>query len=151
MSPAQASPNFGALLDKPSSDIERPKPLPQGTYICVVKGLPKFDKSSKKQTEYVEFILQPLQAAEDVDQDSLTEMGGIANKTIRATYYITEDALWRLKKFLTEDLQIEEGDNSLRQMIAETPGKQVAVFLKHQASDDGQSVYAQIASTAAVE
>lgn len=144
------TPNFGALLDKPSAEIERPKPLPQGTYTCVVKGLPKQDKSTKKGTEYVEFTLQPLAAGEDVDQEDLQAMGGFANKTLRATFYITEDAIWRLKKFL-DDLGIEEGDASLRQRIAEAPGRQVNVFVKHQASDDGQSVYAQIANTAAVE
>lgn len=145
------TPNFGVLLDKPSSEIEKPKPLPQGTYTCVVKGLPKFDKSSKKQTEFVEFSLQPLAAGDDVDQDDLQAMGGFANKTIRATYYITEDALWRLKKFLDDCGIEEEADESLRQRIERTPGTQVAAFLKHQASEDGQSVYAQLASTAAVE
>lgn len=145
-----ATPNFGALLDKPSAEIERPKPLPAGTYTCVVKGLPRYDKSAKKQTEFVEFTLQPLAAGEDVDQDDLTAMGGFANKTIRNTYYITEDALWRLKKFLA-DLGIEEEDKSLRQMIEEAPGRQVAVFMKHTASDDGESVFANVASTAKVE
>lgn len=143
------TPNFGALLDKPSTDIERPRPLPAGTYACVVKGLPKYDKTTKKQTEYVEFTLQPLAAGDDVDQNELKTMGGFANRVIRATYYITEDALWRLKKFL-DDLGIEEGDKSLRQRIDEAPGCQVFAQIKHEASDDGQAVYAQLAATAAV-
>ena len=74
------APNFGALLDKPASEIERPKPLPQGGYICTVKGLPKFDKSSKKQTEFVEFTLQPVEAMEDVDQEALASMGGLPTR-----------------------------------------------------------------------
>lgn len=142
------APNFGALLDKPASEIERPKPLPQGSYTCVVKGLPRYDKSSKKQTEFVEFTLQPLDAGEDVDQDSLQEMGGFQNKTIRATYYITEDSLWRLKDFLSH-LGIEE-DGSLRTMIDQTPGRQVVAFIKHRASEDGQSVFAELGKTAPV-
>ncbi len=85
MAQTQTSPNFGALLDKPASDVERPKPLPQGSYHCIVKGLPRFDKSSKKFTEFVEFTLQPTSAGEDVDEEDLEAMGGIANKTIRAT------------------------------------------------------------------
>lgn len=147
---ANPAPNFGALLDKPSTEIERPKPLPQGTYTTVVKGLPKFDKSSKKQTEFVEFTLQPLAVHEDVDPDDLEAMGGFVNKTIRATYYITEDALWRLKEFLGH-LGIEEGDKSLRQMIEEAPGRQVLAFLKHEASNDGESIYATVGKTAPVE
>lgn len=145
------SPNFGQILDKPSTEIERPKPLPSGTYTCVVKGMPRYDKSSKKQTEFAEFILQPLAASEDVDEEALKEMGGFSDKTIRATYYLTEDAIWRLKKFC-DDCQVPEEDGqSLRERVEATNGCQVLAFIKHQASDDGQSVYAQLASTAPVE
>jgi len=149
MAQTQTSPNFGALLDKPASDVERPKPLPQGSYHCIVKGLPRFDKSSKKFTEFVEFTLQPTAAGEDVDEEDLEAMGGIANKTIRATYYITEDALWRLKDFLGH-CGIEE-DGSLRNMIDQTPNCEVIAFIKHRASEDGQSVFAELAKTAPVE
>ncbi len=149
MAQTQTSPNFGALLDKPASDVERPKPLPQGSYHCIVKGLPRFDKSSKKFTEFVEFTLQPTAAGEDVDEEDLAAMGGIANKTIRATYYITEDALWRLKDFLSH-CGIEE-DGSLRNMIDQTPNCEVIAFIKHRASEDGQSVFAELAKTAPVE
>ena len=149
MAQTQTSPNFGALLDKPASDIERPKPLPQGSYHCIVKGLPRFDKSSKKFTEFVEFTLQPTAAGEDVDEEDLAAMGGIANKTIRATYYITEDALWRLKDFLSH-CGIEE-DGSLRNTIDQTPNCEVIAFIKHRASEDGQSVFAELAKTAPAE
>lgn len=146
-----ANPNFGALLDKPSSEVEKPKPLPQGSYTVVIQGLPKFDKSTKKGTEYVEFTYKVLAAAEDVDSDELALMGGIADKTMRDTYYITENSLWRLKEMLV-NCGIEDDDNkSLRQMIEETPGCQLVVHIKHTASQDGQSVFANVGSTAPVE
>ena len=145
-----SNPNFAPILDQQSSTVERPKPLPVGTYVCVVKGFPRYDKSSKKGTDFVEFTLQPLQAAEDVDQEALEEMGGFTNRTIRATYYITEDAKWRLKKFLN-DCGIEEDDLTLRQRIDLSPGRQVLAAIKHQPSDDGESVYAQLSMTAPVE
>lgn len=148
------APNFTSILDKPSNEAERPKPLPQGSYTCVVKGLPRYDKSSKKQTPFVEFLLQPLAAGDDVDQDDLQAMGGFVNKTIRATYYLTEDAAYRLREFL-DHLGIDDQENgepmSHRQRIDQSAGKQVVAFIKHQASDDGQSVYAQLANTAPVE
>lgn len=142
------SPNFSALLNKPMTEVERPKPLPQGSYTCVVKGLPRYDKSSKKQTDFVEFILQPLAAGEDVDDEALQAMGGFVNKTIKATYYLTEDSLFRLKDFLTH-LGIEEEGN-FTQAIDQTPGKQVIAFIKHRASEDGQSVFAELGKTAPV-
>ena len=151
-----SDPNFGAILDRPSTEVERPKPLPTGTYICVVKGLPRQDKSAKKGTEFCEFTLQPLgvyqneQGESDVDPDELAAMGGVEKRTIRATYYLTEDAIWRLKQFL-DDLGVEEEDKSLRQRVSETPGRQVLATIAHQASDDGQNIYAQLKSTAPVE
>ncbi len=152
-----STPNFGTLLDKPSSEVERPKPLPQGSYLTIVKGLPRFDKSSKKQTEFVEFTLAVQSAGEDVDEDDLkawmSKADGtrrsLKDATIRATYYIIEDALWRLKDFL-EHCGIEEGD-SLRAMIDEAPNSQVIAFIKHRASEDGESVFAELAKTAPAE
>ena len=146
-----SSPNFGAILDTPSQEIERPKPLPQGTYTCVINGLPRMDKSAKKGTEFVEFNLNILAAGEDVDEDALSEMGGIANKSTRITFYLTENSVWRLKKFLAEDLQIEKDDVTLRQMIGMALGRQVLAHIKHTPSDDGTSVFANVASTAPVE
>lgn len=138
--------SFNDILDKPASEIERPKPLPQGSYLCVVRGLPRHDKSSKKQTPFVEFTLAVQAPGEDVDAEDLQSMGGADNKTIRATYYITDDALWRLKDFLGHCGIAEEG--SLRQMIDDAPNAQVVAFVKHRASEDGQSVFAELAKTA---
>lgn len=149
-----ANPNFGSVLDRESSSVERPKPMPVGTYLCVVKGQPKFDVSSKKKTEFAEFSLYVLQAAEDVDQEALAEaLNGkpLAEKTIRATYYLTEDAIYRLKEFL-DHLGIEETPGmTLRQRISGAPGRQVLAAIRHRPSDDGTAVYAELASTAAVE
>lgn len=145
------APNFGALLDKPGSEIERPKPLPQGSYVAMVQGLPRFDKSSQKQTEFVEFTLKLLSAQEDVDADELKDLGGLADKTIKATYYITEGALWRLKEFLTSCGLDADGDGSLRELIEETPGQQVGIFINHEASRDGTSVFARVGKTFKVE
>ena len=139
---------FESILDKPSSAIERPKPLPTGTYICIVKGMPRYDKSSQKQTPFVEFTLQPTTACDDVDADDLEAMGGFVNKTIKATYYLTEDSAWRLKDFLGH-CQVEES-GTLRQMCEHTAGCEVYATIKHEASNDGQSVFAKLGSTAAV-
>lgn len=150
--------NFASILDRPSTEIERPKPLPQGTYSTVVNGLPRYDKSSKKQTEFVEFTLKVLAAGEDVDEDDLKAWmqkpdgttRSLADASIRATYYLTEDAAWRLKKFL-EDLGTTDEDGSLRQRIEMAPGRQVNVFMKHRASEDGSTTFAEIGSTAPAE
>ena len=148
MAKAQAQ-SFASILDRAPSEIEKPKPLPQGSYITQIVGQPRFDKSSKKQTEFVEFTHKLLQAQDDVDEDELNAIGGVKDKMMKNTFYLTESAAWRLKEFL-EHCGIEEGD-SLREMIEETPGKQVGIFVGHEASQDGTSVFARVGKTFVVE
>ena len=86
MAKPQTKPQFASVLDMPASDIERPKPLPVGSYVCVVQGQPRIDKSAKKQTEFVEYTLKLLEALDDVDADGLEAVGGIKDKTTKVTF-----------------------------------------------------------------
>ena len=92
--------SFESILDTPATEVERPKPLPAGTYSCIVRGLPEYGESSQKKTPFVRFTLAVQAAGDDVDTDELQEIGGIADKTIRNTFYTTPDALFRLTDFL---------------------------------------------------
>lgn len=143
--------NFGSILDRAPTEIDRPKPLPVGSYVCLVKGLPTYGESSKKKTPFVQFLLQPIAAGEDVDQEDLTAMGGFANKTIKATYYTTEDAIYRLDEFHVHCGLELDPKVSRRERNEQVAGAQVVGNIKHRASEDGASVYAELGSTAAVE
>jgi hypothetical protein len=152
--------SFEDILKTPVSEIERPKPIPAGSYRCIIKQRPVFEKSARKQTPYVQFILNPLEAGEDVDADdleaALTKGDGstkvLSDVSIRATFYLTKDALWRLRKFLEDDLQIEDlADIGLEQGIDLAVNREVIAHIKHTPSDDGTAVYANLAGTAPVE
>ena len=151
--------SFESVLDVPASDIERPKPLPVGSYLCLVQGQPRIDKSRKKQTEFSEFTLKMLQALDDVDLEALegclTSPSGdkklLQDCTIKVTFYHTENSIYRLKEFLEHcGVEIKKG-MSLRQLIAETPGCEVIAHLSHEASEDGEAIYARVRSTEPVE
>jgi hypothetical protein len=152
---AQVQQSFASILDMQPSEVERPKPLPAGTYLCVVDGRFTLDKSTRKQTDYVEFTLKILQAMDDVDADDLQaaltkptgEVVSLNSKTVRVTYYLTPDALWRLKKFL-EDCGIDLEGRSFAECLEETPGCQVLAEIKHQVSANGEAVYANVTNTA---
>jgi hypothetical protein len=140
------SPNFSSILDEAPSEVDRPKPLPVGTYTCIV-GTPAYDKSSKKGTPYVQFILRPIAAESDVDEGELSEMGGFENKTIRATYYLTEDAVYRLDEF-HEHCGVDLSDEaSRRTRNDEVVNAQVRAVVKHRTSDDGTQIFAELART----
>lgn len=155
--------NFASILDKPVSEIERPKALPIGTYLCIIRGLPRYDKSAKKQTPFVEFTAAFQQAMDDVDKDdlkvALTSGDGsniaLNSKEIKLTYYDTDDAGWRLKKFIEDigfdlDDMAEKGE-TLRQACESANGSQVYVQIKHRASQDGKTIFAEVADTAKVD
>lgn len=159
MAKEATAPNFGAILDKPASAVERPRPFPVGSYTCIVRGLPRMDKSSKKGTEFVEFNLVPQSAGDDVDPDELkaflTKADGskakLVDKTIKATYYLTDDSLWRLKDFLGHLGFDMDGDSTLRAAISESQGQKVIVNMRHEPSDDGKTMYAKVKDTAPAE
>lgn len=151
--------NITDILDRQASEIERPKPLPAGSYLCVVKGQPRHDKSAKKQTPFVEFTLGFLQAYDDVDENelktSLTKADGetvaLTDKTMKATFYLTEGSAFMLTDFLTACGLDTDADASVRQLLEETPGCQVTATVKHEASQDGTSIYAKFGNFAKAE
>lgn len=153
-----ANPNFGSILDRQSTDIERPKPHPIGNYLFVVKGVPEYGESAQKKTPFVRFTCAPMQAMDDVDADDLEAFLArkdgskrtLPDMTKPLTFYITEDATWRLVKFL-DDCGAGEPSMSIRERIDNSSGCQFVGTIKHEASDDGTAIYANIAGTAAVE
>ena len=145
-------PNFGSVLDIPASDIKAPVALPAGPYLCVVLGLPKQDVSSKKKTEYLEYTLQPLQVMEEEMQPGVDELGGLTDKIIKATFYLSEKSVYRLKEFIEHcNVEIPDGIGGLRQASQELAGSQVIAYLKHESSDDGKKIFAKFSGSAPVE
>jgi len=153
-----ANPEFASVLEQSFDNIERPQPLPPGHYLCVIRDNAIRDKSSQKETPYVEYLLIPTQAQPDVDEKwlakVLTKADGTQKKlsdmTIRARFWTTDDAIWRLKKFLLDDLQVEYNGESIDQTIDTAIGHQVVAYLKHTTSKNTGDVYAEVRSTSPV-
>lgn len=152
------APQFSSILDRPSDSIERPKPLPVGIYLFAVKGQYKEDVSSQKKTPYAEWQVVPLQAGDAVDQEALDECltnkttgekKALADKALKATFYLTDDAIWRLTEFLTH-CGIEDGPISLRERMSQAAGAQFLGEVIHE-SGKNSSVFAKLGNTAPVE
>lgn len=155
--------NFASVLDKPSNEIGRPKPMPVGSYVGVIQGLPKIDKSTKKQTEYSEYTIKYTSAMDDVDEEdldtALTKPSGekinLIDKVQKITFYHTDDSIWRLKQFFDHcDIPTEDDSGDVlttRQRMQLTPNCQVGFHLKHAASEDGEAVFANVDKTFKVE
>ena len=144
-------PNFSSILDEAPTEIDRPKPLPAGTYLCVIAGAPEYGKSSKKGTDFAQFTLKPMQAEDDVDEDELAEAGGVDGKTLRTTFYLTEDAVYRLDEF-HEHCGIDISKKASRKTRNdEVVNAHVRVVVKHRTSEDGSRIYAEVSRTLAAD
>jgi len=140
--------NFSELLNKPMDEIETPKALPIGTYLCIVDGQPEVKQLGKAGNNAAIFSLKPIQAGADVDQTDLVNVlkgSSLQDKKLRHTLWLTEDAAWRAKQFLVEHLGVTA--KTMAEALAQSMGKQVNVNLGHRASDDGTQVYSDIKST----
>jgi hypothetical protein len=148
--------SFEAILDTASENIKPPAALPVGTYLCTVEDSPNpptFNKVGQKQTDVVDFTLRPQQPQLDVNTDALAEVlngGRLADKKIRHRLFITPSSAWRLNQFLVDHLGIDNEGKSLRQLISESPGRQVLVVIGHRSSTDGTQVFQEVKATAHV-
>lgn len=142
-----ASPNFASILDEAPTEIIRPQPLPVGTYLCVV-GAPEDTISSQKKTPGVKFPLKPIMAMEDVNEDDLNDMGGLENKNLNITFWLTPDSAYRLDDFHSHcGLDITQ-KLSRRMRNSEVVNSQVLAVVSHRMSDDNTQTFAEVRRTA---
>lgn len=144
-------PSFEDIMNRPSSEIKAPQAYPVGTYHCLVDGPPEAGKMGARQTPYLRFKCKILSPMQDVDAAQAAEQQ-IVGKIINVDQFITDDAAYRVNEFLGDHLGIADvpGDKSLTQAMAEAPGKQVLVKLRHETSQDGKRVFHRVESTAHV-
>jgi hypothetical protein len=140
--------SFEEILARTSNEVERPKPYPVGTYLCMVDGPAQFGKVGQNQTDVIDFNLKINQPIEDVDQQAVADMGGVAGKRTRVRFFLTEAAIWRLDDFLINHLGIDDAGISTKERIAMAPGRPVLATIKHRTSPDGAQVFAEVGSTA---
>lgn len=142
--------DFSKILQKQAETIEKPKPLPIGSYICVNPKLPEFKGVGQKETPCAEFSLTILVPSDDVDPDEIKAFGDIKGKTIRHRMFLTEGTEFRTKEELVNAFGIEEAGKNLGQMFNETINKQVLVTVKHRPSEDGTDIFMEVEKLSAV-
>lgn len=127
--------DFTEILSKQVGSAPAPKPLPPGTYIGVVEGLPQVRPVTMKDgtTKGVLGVQVALtEPGDDVDEDALQEAGGLvrdsgSRRTVRADFWLDEDSLWQLDRFLggfgLEDMTYTDA-------FQELAGKSVVVVME---------------------
>jgi len=147
----EPSASFESILDTPADKVERPKPLPAGTYSAIVKGMPEHGVSAQKKTPFVRFTYALQSAFDDVNEDelaaALTNSEGavtsLSEKSIKDTYYTTPDSLFRLTDAL-ESMGIDLDDKTIRAALDETPNCSINVVVSHRTPDGSDQIFAEV-------
>ncbi len=93
-------------------------------------------------------IIAPL---DGVDEEALALIdGGVVGKIVKNDLWLTEDSLFMLKQFL-ENCGIDMAGKTITAGIDETPNTEVVIFIKHDASEDGERIFAKVGKTAPAE
>lgn len=144
------STSFAALLDKPADEIEAPKPIPTGFY-RVTNTKFEMGESNQKKTPFVRFEVALLSVEAEVDEDELEAAGGTEGKTLRQTFYLTPDSMFRVKQFATDILGVDTKGLSLGEVIQSCLQIPYIASVTHTQSPDGTRVYTEIGTTAKIE
>jgi hypothetical protein len=136
------------LLNTPGDQIKPPPLLPVGTYLVGIVGQPEMITSTQKQTPGCAIKYKFWQARDDVDSDDLQAILAESGQTLNDvemtdTFYFTEKSLFMFKQFYANALDIPES-YSPKQAMAEMPGKQLLIHIRHRPRQDGSGLYAEI-------
>lgn len=156
------NPNFTSVLDTPMDVIERPKPIPTGTYIGQIVGLPTSREVTTKNGEQETLNINvKIVAPQQVDSpDALNDYGDVTvARPLQRTFWFSKPAatpeeLWAFKQFCNNTLKLETAGKSMKQVCAEMRGKQLIITVGHNVYNDknsGEPVPgSQITATAAL-
>ncbi len=127
--------DFTSILNKPAEAVEKPKPKPIGSYQAVVTGMPAQRTVSTKDGDraVIRFTYKLISAADDVDQDQLSEVADISTwPPLNHDVWIDGDGGdFQLVSHLENVLKIDKSGKSIGEMLAEAPGAQLLVTVKH--------------------
>jgi hypothetical protein len=137
--------SFSDLLKTKADSHTRPKALPAGYYVFLVKGQ-VFGKSSQKQTPFCEYDCWITQPCEDIPESEL-EGVDLSSRHYPRTFYLTGPAMWRLTDFLEKcglDTQ-----RAFEEIIPEAVGCQFKGYLNQRPSREpgSDAVFNEITST----
>ena len=125
--------NFLDALNVRVGDIEKPLPLPNGTYVYVVTKAPK--ESTRGDFNILDFPVvpkEPFADADDVDADELAAFGDLKSGVNRVSFLFPTDpdaendfkkAMNNLKRFLLDTLRVDgDDDSTIKELMAKCVG-----------------------------
>lgn len=152
-------PNFTSILDKPAESIEAPKPLAVGSYLGIIAAPHTEKKVGANETTFCSWPVKLIQPQADVDVNALNESLTSKDGTVKSLgdvkmnwdMALTENSAHIVLDWLENTLGISKAGKTMRQMLAETVGKQMICTVKHgMTKGNNPRVFASISDTAKV-
>ena len=139
--------NFNELLSVQVQSVERPKNFPPGHYEAIVTGH-EYGTSPVKETPYVRFPIKLLGPSEDVDEELFEEAGGMEalgkRKPLHLDFYLTPDAIYRLREFLENGLALNSSGRNFDEVIPESTNVALTVLISHRAGQKKDEFFMNI-------
>lgn len=131
--------NFESILSRAVGTSPKPKPLPIGTYLCVLVSHKVDNHVGKNDSDKLSYVAKVLQPQGDVDAEQLAAVpGGWQNKSLVPQFWLTEEDIWRFEAFARDVGELEGLSNG--EAISRMVGKQMLIHTKHRAGE-GDKVY----------
>ena len=146
--------NFGELLNVQVETAERPKVFPEGPYDTLITGH-EMGTSSQKGTPFVKFLCKLIGPRDGVENELFEEAGGMEGlnkrKPLALTFYLTTDAMYRLREFLENTLELSCSGRTFEVVIPEATNFSFISTIKHSPGSRPGDVYMNIDDTAAAD
>jgi hypothetical protein len=125
--------NFRELLNVKADDVKAPAVLPEGTYYGNIDRY-EFGESSKAKTPYLRYTVKFHSAGDDISPDDLEGID-LSSRKLSNNFWLTPDALFRLKDFISS-LGIAVEGRTLEELIPETAGMGVIAYVTQRMNPD---------------
>ena len=139
--------DFSAILGRQVGTAPEPKPLPAGTYIGVIDGLPKARAQNTKEGPkgILTVTFKLIEAMDNVDENELAEAGGLRRqdgeaKTMKLDFWLEDNSLFILDRFMASFGFNAESGKTFVEAFEELPGKEVVLEIERRSyTKDGET------------
>jgi len=125
--------DFNNLLNVNADNVEKPKPIPVGTYTFVVKanqGGSAYKFREVNDQGVLDYYAFPIAADEDVDEEMLADTPQWRDRPLRLTFWLSPDDMWKLTDFM-EMCGLSLAGKSLKELVPEVAGCQFKGHVSH--------------------
>ena len=130
------STSFQDILKSKAADIQSAPVAPEGHYVLKVGGYQMGTAKSENKTPFANYDMGVTRPCQDVD---MPESGiDFTKKKFFKKFYITEDAVFRMKKFLMAcGVECEDTEDSLKECMDLAKGAEVIAAVTIETGKNG--------------